>query len=71
MMRRLAERHEGLLPLDTVEGIWRVIIATFTYVQAPLRRACRHLGRRCGDARFRPLPFRLHRALRPHESAAR
>ena len=35
MMRLLAERHEGLLPLDTVEGIWRVIIATFTYVQAP------------------------------------
>src|SRR5919112_1922015 len=35
MMRSLAERHEGLLPLDTVESIWRVIIATFTYVQAP------------------------------------
>jgi chorismate mutase len=35
MMRALAERHSGLLPLDTVEGIWRVIIATFTYVQAP------------------------------------
>jgi chorismate mutase len=35
MMRMLAARHEGLLPLDTVEGIWRVIIATFTYVQAP------------------------------------
>lgn len=35
MMRLLAERHRGLLPLDTVEGIWRVIIATFTYVQAP------------------------------------
>ncbi len=35
MMRRLAERHRGILPLDTVETIWRVIIATFTYVQAP------------------------------------
>lgn len=35
MMRALAQRHEGLLPLDTVESIWRVIIATFTYVQAP------------------------------------
>jgi chorismate mutase len=35
MMRALAERHEGLLPVDTVESIWRVIIATFTYVQAP------------------------------------
>jgi chorismate mutase len=35
MMRLLAERHRGLLPLDTVESIWRVIISTFTYVQAP------------------------------------
>lgn len=34
MMRRLAERHAGLLPLDTAESIWRVIISTFTYVQA-------------------------------------
>ena len=34
MMRRIAERHRGLLPLDTVEGIWRIIISTFTYVQA-------------------------------------
>jgi chorismate mutase len=35
MMRRIVERHRGILPLDTVESIWRVIIATFTYVQAP------------------------------------
>jgi chorismate mutase len=35
MMRRLVERHSGILPLDTAESIWRVIIATFTYVQAP------------------------------------
>jgi chorismate mutase len=35
MMVRLVERHRGLLPLDTVESIWRVIISTFTYVQAP------------------------------------
>jgi chorismate mutase len=35
MMRALVQRHRGLLPLDTVEGIWRVIISTFTYVQAP------------------------------------
>jgi chorismate mutase len=34
MMKRLALRHKGLLPLDTIEGIWRIIIATFTYVQA-------------------------------------
>jgi chorismate mutase len=35
MMRRLVARHHGILPLDTVESIWRVIISTFTYVQAP------------------------------------
>src|SRR6201995_3686114 len=35
MMRRLVERHRGILPRDTVESIWRVIISTFTYVQAP------------------------------------
>src|ERR1043166_8725674 len=37
MMKRLVERHQGILPLDTAESIWRVIIATFTYVQAPFR----------------------------------
>jgi hypothetical protein len=35
MMRELVRRHRGILPLDTIEGIWRVIISTFTYVQAP------------------------------------
>ena len=35
MMRAIAERHRGRLPLDTVESIWRVIISTFTYIQAP------------------------------------
>ncbi len=35
MMRDIIERHSGSLPLDTVESIWRVIISTFTYVQAP------------------------------------
>jgi chorismate mutase len=34
MMRRIVGRHKGLLPVDTVESIWRVIIATFTWVQA-------------------------------------
>ena len=34
MMRMMAERHRGILPFDTVESIWRVIIATFTFVQA-------------------------------------
>src|SRR5260221_8385754 len=35
MMRRLVDRHRGILPLDTVESIWRVIISTFTFVQSP------------------------------------
>src|SRR5262245_15964928 len=35
MMREIVQRHRGILPLDTVESIWRVIISTFTYVQAP------------------------------------
>ena len=35
MMRRLVTRHRGILPLATVESIWRIIISTFTYVQAP------------------------------------
>lgn len=35
MMRRLAARHGGRLPLATAEHLWRTIIATFTHVQAP------------------------------------
>ncbi|MGL4325425.1 MAG: chorismate mutase [Beijerinckiaceae bacterium] len=50
MMRRLAQRHTGLLPLDTVESIWRVIIATFTYVQAPYKV---HADIAAGDALIR------------------
>jgi chorismate mutase len=50
MMRRLVERHKGLLPLDTVESIWRVIIATFTYVQAPF---CVHADLSAGEAAMR------------------
>jgi chorismate mutase len=50
MMRRLADRHRGILPLDTAEGIWRVIIATFTYVQAPFSV---HADLSTGDALMR------------------
>src|SRR6059058_2852254 len=50
MMKRLVERHHGLLPLDTVESIWRVIIATFTYVQAPFLV---HADLSAGDALMR------------------
>lgn len=50
MMRRLARRHRGILPLDTVESIWRVIIATFTYVQAPFSV---HADLSCGESAMR------------------
>jgi chorismate mutase len=50
MMRSLVQRHQGILPLDTVEGIWRVIIATFTYVQAPFSV---HADLSQGDASMR------------------
>jgi chorismate mutase len=50
MMRRLVARHRGNLPLDTVEGIWRVIISTFTNVQAPFSV---HADLSAGDAAMR------------------
>jgi chorismate mutase len=50
MMRRLVGRHRGILPLDTVESIWRVIISTFTYVQAPFSV---HADLSTGDAAMR------------------
>ena len=50
MMRRLVGRHKGILPLDTVESIWRVIISTFTYVQAPFSV---HADLSAGDALMR------------------
>src|ERR687887_2785137 len=50
MMRRLVERHHGILPLDTAESIWRVIIATFTFVQAPFSV---HADLSVGDAAMR------------------
>jgi chorismate mutase len=50
MMRRLVERHHGILPLDTAEGIWRVIISTFTFVQAPFSV---HADLSAGDALMR------------------
>ena len=50
MMRRLVARHHGNLPLDTVESIWRVIISTFTYIQAPFSV---HADLSAGDALMR------------------
>jgi len=70
MMRAFADRHRGLLPLDTVEGIWRVIIGTFTYVQAPYAV---HADISAGDAPMRD-SARFHFGFTvpylAHESAA-
>ncbi len=66
MMRRLVARHRGILPLDTAESIWRVIISTFTYVQSPY---CVHADLSTGDAAMRDsarfhfgftVPFQAH-----------
>jgi chorismate mutase len=70
MMRMIAERHRGRLPLDTVEGIWRVIIATFTYVQAPFSV---HADVSGGDAPMRDstrFHFGFTVPLVPHGGAA-
>lgn len=37
MLRRLADRHEGNLPFLAIAHIWRIIISTFTQLQAPYR----------------------------------
>jgi chorismate mutase len=70
MMRAIAERHKGLLPLDTVEGIWRIIISTFTYVQSPYSV---HIDISKGDAAIRD-STRFHFGFTvpcvPHMSAA-
>jgi len=50
MMRSVVKRHKGILPLDAAEGIWRVIISTFTYVQAPFSV---HADLSAGDALMR------------------
>ena len=35
MMHALVDRHRGHLPIVTVEHLWREIISTFTWLQAP------------------------------------
>jgi chorismate mutase len=75
MMRRLVERHAGILPLDTAESIWRVIIATFTYVQAPYAV---HADLSAGEAAMRDsarfhfgftVPFVAHMGAQPAVTA--
>lgn len=67
MTRVLVERHRGILPVEAVEGIWRVVISTFTHVQAPFRV---HAGQHAGEAAMRDsaryhfgftVPLEIHR----------
>jgi chorismate mutase len=70
MMRKLVERHRGILPLDTAESIWRVIISTFTYVQANYSV---HTDMAAGDAFMRDsarFHFGFTTPLVPHMSAS-
>ncbi len=70
MMRRLVQRHRGILPLDTVESIWRVIIASFTYVQSPFSV---HADLSVGDAAMRDsarFHFGFTVPLLPHMGAS-
>ena len=69
IMKRLALSHKGLLPLDTVESIWRIIIATFTYVQANYSV---HADVSGGDATMRDsarFHFGFTVPFLPHENA--
>jgi chorismate mutase len=71
MMRNLVSRHKGLLPLDAVEGIWRIIISTFTFVQSNYSV---HADISVGDAAMRD-SCRFHFGFTvpyvAHQSAAR
>jgi chorismate mutase len=70
MMRVIATRHHGRLPLDTVESIWRVIISTFTYVQS---NYAVHADMSGGDAAMRDsarFHFGFTVPLRTHASPA-
>jgi chorismate mutase len=71
MMRSLALRHAGVLPFETVEGIWRTIISTFTFVQSPYRV---HVDLSSGEAAMRD-SARFHFGFTvpcvPHDSTAR
>src|SRR5256886_16192902 len=57
MMRRLVERHKGILTLDPAESIWRVIFSPFTYVQAPFANHANHSGCRWRLLRYARLLF--------------
>jgi chorismate mutase/prephenate dehydratase len=51
MMHRLAARHAGSLPIATIEHLWREIIGTFTFLQAPYRAHVAGLAAPDGEMR--------------------
>src|SRR4029078_4301118 len=65
MMREIVGRHAGILPVDIVESIWRVIIATFTHVQAPYTG---HGDISLGSARTRKSALFLFGSVVPYET---
>lgn len=65
IMKRLALSHKGLLPLRYGRERLAHHHRDLHLCAGELLGPCRYLRRRCGDARFRPLPFRLHRPLYP------
>lgn len=70
MMRRLVMRHEGHLPLPTVEHIWRELISTFTAMQAPYGIAAAPAEDRLAMRDLVRFYFGFHVPVREHASAA-
>ncbi|WP_306026028.1 chorismate mutase [Oceaniradius stylonematis] len=70
MMRVLAERHSGSVPLSMIVHVWREIISTFTWLQAPYRV---HLVGGAEPATMRDMArfqFGFTVAMEEHEDAA-
>ena len=69
MMRRLAARHSGNLPLGAVEHLWREIISTFTALQAPFTVAAAACGDPVGAAETARFTFGFTVPLRLLDTA--
>ncbi|MBO6638589.1 MAG: chorismate mutase [Roseitalea sp.] len=70
MMRILADRHQGSVPLSMIVHVWREIISTFTWLQAPYRV---HLVTGTEPARMRDLArfqFGFTVVIKEHGDAA-
>lgn len=70
MMSVLAERHEGSVPLSMILHLWRELISTFTWLQAPYTV---HIAERTRPAQMRDMAryqFGFTVAMRGHADAA-